>query len=617
LAMTIPMQLCRTFTVALAMLLVTQAATADELFNTNEAELIEILKTGQPAEKAIACKKLAVFGTKDSVPLLAPLLEDEQLASWARIALEAIDDPAADGALRDSLAKTKGNLTIGAINSLGVRGDDAAAPLMAEALAAGIKANDAELVDAAAWGLGQIGGDQAVGALRDAIKSETPAVRNAAAQGLVLAAEQLLTAGKADEAAKLYDEARAADVPKQRKLEATRGAILARGEAGVPLLVEQLRSDDKKFLQLGLGTARELAGAKVAEALVEELETAPADRSALLIYALADRKDPVDAPAILQAAVEGDDLMQMAAIKLLARADEASHIDALLQTAADENADVALTAATALADMKGERINAHIVELLPTAKGKQLAVLLNLVGKRRIDAIDALTTSLEDSDAGVRQAALTALGETVLPKQLQLLVKQCLAAHDPADAAVAWRALKAASIRMPDRDACAAELAEGLKAASPAAQAQIVDILGAVGGAKALQAMGAAMKSGDEQVLDAGTRALGNWMEVDAAPLLLDLAKNAKGEKYQVRALRSYIRLARQFKMSEAERAAMCEAALQAAQRDDERELVFAVLERYPNAHSLRVAKAAAEEPKFKERAARVAEAIEQGSPGN
>ena len=615
--MTIPMQLCRTFAVTLALLLATQAATADELFNTNEGELIEILKTGEPAEKAIACKKLAVFGTKDSVPLLAPLLEDEQLASWARIALEAIDDPTADGALRDSLAKTKGNLTIGAINSLGVRGDDAAAPLMAEALAAGIKANDAELVDAAAWGLGQIGGDQAVGALRDAIKSETPAVRNAAAQGLVLAAEQLLSAGRADEAAQLYDEARAAEVPKQRKLEATRGAILARGDAGIPLLLEQLRSDDKNFLQLGLGTARELPGQKVAGALVAELEAAPTDRSALLIYALADRKELVDAPAILQAAVEGDDMMQLAAVRLLARSDEASHIDALLQTAADENADVALAAATALADMKGNRINAHLVEFLPTAKGKQLAVLLNLVGKRRIDAIDALTSSLDDTDAGVRRAALAALGETVSAEQLPLLVKQCLAAHDPADAAVAWRALKAASIRMPDRDACAAVLAKAVDGASPAAQAQLVDILGAVGGAKALQAMSAAMKSGDDQVLDAGTRALGNWMEVDAAPLLLDLAKNAKGEKYQVRALRSYIRLARQFKMSEAERAAMCEAALEAAQRDDERELVFAVLERYPNAHSLRVAKAAAEEPKLKERAARVAEAIEQGSPGN
>ena len=614
--MTIHMQLVRVLAVSLPLLAIS-TATADELFNTNEAELIAILKSGEPAEKAIACKKLAVFGTKDSVPLLAPLLEEEQLASWARIALEAIDDPAADAALRGSLANTKGNLAIGAINSLGVRGDDAAAPLMAEALAAGIKAKDAELVDAAAWGLGQVGGDQAIAALRGAIKNETPTVRNAAALGLVLAAEDLLAAGKAEQAATLYDEARAADVPKQRKLEATRGAILARGEAGIPLLVEQLRSDDKKFLQLGLGTARELAGAKVAEALVQELETAPADRSALLIYALADRKEQVDAPAILVAAVEGDDPMQLAAVKLLSRSDEASHLDALLETAADTNADVALAAATALADMKGERINGHIVELLPAAKGKQLAVLLNLVGKRRIDAIDALTGSLDDADAGVRQAALAALGETVSAKQLPLLVKQCLAAHDPADAAVAWRALKAASIRMPDRDECAAELAKAVSGASPAAQAQLVDVLGAVGGANALNAMGAAMKGGDDQVLDAGTRALGNWMEVDAAPLLLDLAENAKGEKYQVRALRSYIRLARQFKMSDAERAAMCEAALKAAQRDDERELVFAVLERYPNADSLRVAKAAAKQPALQERAARVAEAIEQGSPGN
>ena len=63
------MELFRVVAAALPLLFVS-AATADELFNTNEAELIEILKTGEPAEKAIACKKLAVFGTKDSVPLL-------------------------------------------------------------------------------------------------------------------------------------------------------------------------------------------------------------------------------------------------------------------------------------------------------------------------------------------------------------------------------------------------------------------------------------------------------------------------------------------------------------------------------------------------------------------
>ena len=57
--------------------------------------LIETLRTGTAAEKALACKALAVYGDKEAVPALASLLTDGQLNSWARIALEAIDDPAA------------------------------------------------------------------------------------------------------------------------------------------------------------------------------------------------------------------------------------------------------------------------------------------------------------------------------------------------------------------------------------------------------------------------------------------------------------------------------------------------------------------------------------------
>ncbi|BBO30812.1 HEAT repeat domain-containing protein [Lacipirellula parvula] len=614
--MTIRMPLLRALALLLP-LVAASAARAENLFETNEAALIEVLKTGEPAAKAIACKKLAVLGTKDSVPLLAPLLEDEQLASWARVALEVIDDPSADAALRDAASKANGQLAIGAINSLGARRDQQAGQLVADAFAAAMKADDIEAVDAAAWALGQIGGDSAVATLRGALKNESPAVRNAAAQGLVLAAEGLLDAGQQSAAAQIYDDARGAEVPVQRQLEATRGAILARGEAGIPLLVEQLRSDNKKFVQLGLGTARELPGAQVAAALVKELETASPERAPLLIYALADRKELVDAPAIFRAAVEGDDSIQLAAIKVLARADAPARIDALLQAAADDNADVARAAATALADMQGTRVNGHLVELLPAANGKQLAVLLNLVGKRRLEATDAVTKALANDDAAVRQAALAAFGETVTPAQLPLLVKECVAARDDADAKVAWRALKSAAVRMPDREACAEQLAAALAGADADDQAQLVDILGAVGGKQAIDAMAGVMQQGSDAVLDAGTRALGNWMEVDAAPVMLELAKSVKGDKYQVRALRSYIRLARQFKMSDAARAEMCEKALDAATRNDERELVFAVLERYPNEHSLRVAKAATAQPELKERAVRVAEAIEQKSPGN
>ena len=74
-----------------------------------QRQLIAVLQSDAPAaEKAITCKQLAVYGTKDAVPALAPLLADEELASWARIALEAIPDPAADEALREAMGKLQG-----------------------------------------------------------------------------------------------------------------------------------------------------------------------------------------------------------------------------------------------------------------------------------------------------------------------------------------------------------------------------------------------------------------------------------------------------------------------------------------------------------------------------
>ena len=104
---------------------------------------------------------------------------------------------------------------------------------------------------------------------------------------------------EAEEAAGLYDKVRKADVPKQRVVEATRGAILARQPGGIELLVEQLQSDDKVMFSLGLSTARELPGGQVTAALATELAKASSHRQAMLLLALADRTDEAVVPALL------------------------------------------------------------------------------------------------------------------------------------------------------------------------------------------------------------------------------------------------------------------------------------------------------------------------------
>ena len=591
------------------LLLFSIAAQAVDAANPpKETDLIEVLRTGAPANKAIACKQLAIYGSKDAVPELAKLLADEQLASWARIALEAIPDPAADEALRKAAETLQGRLLVGTINSIGVRRDAKSV----DALATRLKDQDTEVASAAAVALGCIGNPAATSALKPALASTAPSVRTAAAEGCILCAERLIAGGKSDEAVKLYDEVRRADVSKPRVLEATRGAILARKIEGIPLLVEQLKSSDKALLQIGLSAARELPGREVADAIAAEIGRATPDRAALLLYALADRKDFSVSPALLAVAKQGVKQVRIAAIGVIGRSGDAPSVPALIEVATDADNELALAAKTALAELPGKNVNKEIASRLAQTDGKTLAVLIGAVGQRRIDATPPLLKALDHSDAAVRTAAITALGETVGPKELSVLISQVLAPKHADDPKVAAQALKAACIRMPDRDSCAAELAVAMQQAPVATKVGILEILGTMGGPKALATIATAIHSGDEQLQDVGSRVLGQWMTVDAGPVLLDMAKTSSSDKYQVRALRGYLRLARQFAMTDEQRAEMCQNALDASRRTDEQKLVLAVLERYPNAGTLKVAVNAAKDPAIKEDAGRVALAIAQ-----
>jgi HEAT repeat protein len=540
-----------------------------------EQELIAVLRADTPkAKKADACKDLSVYGSQKAVPDLAKLLADEQLASWARIALEAIPGPASDAALRKAVASLKGQLLVGAINSIGVRRDTMAA----EPLAAKLQDPDAAVASAAAVALGRIGNSDAASALQKSLASAPAKVRSAVAEGLVLCAERSLKEARADDAVALYDAVRKADVPKQRLLEATRGAILARKDQGIPLLLEQLKSPDKKMFQMALSTAREFPGGQIDRALAEEIAQATPDRAALVIGAMADRKDTVVLSALLKAAERGPQPVRLAAIGAMGRAGNDSCVDLLLHIALDPDAELAKAAKSALIDLPGQAVDPDIVTRLRGAQGKVYPLLIELVGERRIKAVEDLVKALESSDDAVRVVALKSLGTTVPANQLSVLITLVVSPKHEEDVAEAERALKAACVRMPDREACAKELGAAMERAPGPTKIALLKILGAVGGTEALASLGAAAKSSDSELQDASSRLLGEWMTADAAPVLLDLAKTAPGEKYRVRALRGYIRIARQFVMSDQQRCEMCQFAMAAATQPAEQKLVLDVL---------------------------------------
>jgi HEAT repeat protein len=571
-----------------------QAPSADK-----QRKLIRALKSNTPpADKAMACKQLAVCGTKDAVPALAPLLSDPQLASWARIALEAIPGPAPDAALRKAMGRLQGKLLIGTINSIAVRRD-------AKAVAGLVKKlNDADpdVASAAALALGRIGGVKAAKALEQSLAGVAAAVRPAVAEGCVLCAEGFLVQGQPAEAVTLCDDVRRADVPKQRILEATRGAILARQSAGIPLLLEQLRSPDKAFFGIGLRTARELPGLEVTEALVAELKQCSPDRQALLLLAVADRNDAAASAAVLEAARTGATKVRIVAIAALERQGNVSSLPALLDAAASGDADVAQAALGALTRLPGSEVDSEILARLPQSTGKTRQVLIELARQRRIEpALPGIMGFATDADAGVRSAAVQAIGALGNDHQAGALAQLLSESQSPKDRADLEAALIAIGSRSGSR--CVPSLLPLTQSGDGALRIIALHLLASAGGPEALAAVARAVSDPDEAVRDEAARTLSTWPnnwpeESGVVEPLLALARDSRKTSAQVLGLRGYLQYVQGAKtIKDADKVGKVNEVLPLIKRPEEQRLAIGVVGDIPTAAALGLLTAFAADP--------------------
>jgi HEAT repeat protein len=589
---------------AFAAVLLPWAAELSAAPAVNPAELIALLKSSAPkSEKVKAFKPLAVFGNKDAVPAIAPYLADEELSSWARIALEAIPDPACDEALRKAETTLKGRLLIGVINSLGVRRDAQAVDALAKRLD---DADEAVAVSAVA-SLGRIGGDTATQALEKALVSAPAAIRCETADALVRCAEKSLAAGNKENAIRLYDLISKSNVPERRVLEGVHGAILARGSAGMPMLVDLLKSAEKKRFALGLKLTREIEATEVTDVLLTELHRASLARQPLLMLAVADRADPKARDALLQAAKSGIHDVRIASIRGLKKAGDASCGKVLLDAALDGNAEISEAAVEVLADISAKEIDDLLAARLQTAVGQGRLVLVGLAGRRHIESVTPILLKLaDDPDTSLRSAALTALGATIRATELPVLIARALGPGKPEEVKAAEVALRTACGRMSDRDASTTQVLTALASAQVPAKVKLLELLVTIGGDKALKTVVEAAKDTNADVRRAGYRALGEWTSADAGPELLDLIKSGD-PALKVGATRAYIRITRQFAIPNDRRMAMFREIMTLAQRDDERRLALDILKQIRTPDSLSVAVGYLDRSGLSDAAARVA----------
>jgi HEAT repeat protein len=573
--------LTKSFTLFAVSIALGLPALAEESVKDKERALIHTLQSdAPPGDKAIACKKLAIYGSEEAVPALAPLLEDNQLASWALIALEAIPGSAPDLALRTAAGKLQGELLVGVIDSIGVRRDAGAVKVLARKLSD----RDTSVASAAAVSLGKIGNPKAAAALKRALARSSEPVRPAVAEGCVRCAEVLLADGKRAGAVKLYDAVRKARVPKEKVLEGTRGAILARGEAGIPLLLAQLKSNDRDLFNLGLRVARELPGPEATKAVVGAFRQAPADRQPLVLMALADRGDAAALPIVTDVAAHGEKKMRMVAIDILDRLGDTATLPVLLDDATDEDPDISQPALAALTRLAGNSVDSDLCARLADSTGRTRQALMTISARRGIaKALPVIVQSISDSDAQIRAAAIQALLSLGGNTEVAELGRALRKSNTPDERAHIEKVLVNLSGRI--GAPCVPSLVSLMQSTNPDDRKAALHALVAAGGSDALAAVAAATEDKDQAIQDEAVRTLCSWPNAwpeDAAVAapLLRTAKNDSNSSHEILAQGGYLQLLLgDEKLSKDDKLAKLQDILPLLQRPEEKITAIAVLQ--------------------------------------
>jgi HEAT repeat protein len=507
------------------------AAAATPTANADKTqELVAILQSNaELAQRARACEQLTIFGTEAAVPALAALLADEKLSHYAREALEAMPHPAAAAALRNALGNLKGDLLIGVVNSLGMRRDITAVARLTKLAADGT----AGVAAASILALGRIATPESVPVLQRIVGASTEAaLRTAAAEACLLIADDHLVKGRRDSAIVIYDFVRAAKAPGPLRVTATHGALLARGAAGMPFLLEQLRSADIAFRDIALRATREIATPEVTAALIAELDHAAPTLQALIIFALVERGDVRALPAIERSATSTAEDVRFSALKALGWVGGNSSVPVLLHairspaSAADGD-----TALASLIRIKATDADAIIVKSLASADPAVRAKLIGVLGERRAEgAIAELLALAKSSAPEISRAALRALALVSRPADQLALIQLALAMPDEelktlADRAVASAAMKVLEVA---RRADVA-LAAFRQASDPNAKISLLRPLGAIVRSmgtshEAYLVVSTALLERTEAVRDAALRALTDWPDAAPSVTLLEFA---------------------------------------------------------------------------------------------
>jgi len=509
-----------------------------------ETGLVKLLGPDASVEaRAFACKQLAVVGSNRSLAALAPLLDHEESAGLACLALTSYPPGKADRMLRNALRFSTGRARIQIINTLGDRRD----PEAVAALGLVTRGADRPAAEAAIAALGKIGNGEAEKALKSLKPGVSPLLSDALSEASLQLAEQLLAAGERERAISAFSSLLGPAEPIQVRRGAFTALLPLDKDLGENRILAELRKTNSALKAVAISRIASLPGRGSSGIFASELYHLPPAEQAWLLESLATRADVEARLAISTCLTSPHAEVRRAATAAIGRIGDAWYVPMLGRAlVASKSLDETRAIEGALIGLPGgEATDKAITEEISRASGPAGAALMYVLTRRIGPASTPLLLSqLDKGDTAMARFAFRTLGRTAEPDQVGPILSALVALHDPEVRPEAENAVELLLGGLPEASRRSTLVREALgRATTVDSRCSLLGLLPVGPDAPALGALKIAVKDPEPRVREAAIRALGDWPDLLAWDLLAACYRQPERESLRWIAMRGMVRL--------------------------------------------------------------------------
>lgn len=461
------------------------------------------------ASKQFICRQLALIGSEKSLPVLSELIADSATFEMARYALEKIPDTKVDDLLRKTLENSSGTQRLALINTVGLRRDSKAVPLLEKMMSD----PDVPAASAAVSALGAIADDASIHILKNAFQVPATPLHRDIMAAYLSCAERLQTKGDLDKAYTIFNEIYEKADNNYFRSGALRGMLFCDRENAGDQIAAILLSSDIPMQSAAIQTLILMPEINNIAQIAEMLPRLSPPVQVQLMAALGDFRNPSipkTAVGLLKSKIQ---VVRIAAIRSLAKTGGQDIIDDLAAIAAAGNADEQTAAREGLYLLQGAGVDQAFVSGLSTSEKPIQIELIYAIRERQINsARDIIISYTEHSDNDTRLAAIQCLATIGIPENLPGFITELLNSESDKTASAWEQTIVDIARRIPENEQPAQFILEKYRTLEqPAGKSTLIRVMGKLRDPSSLPLILNELKSGQADIQYACIQALNNW----------------------------------------------------------------------------------------------------------